>query len=113
MDFKAGIRLFLRPGYEPGGGEGGGGESRIATKTLDSQRYPLAPCEYMWMYNGERASGPKRADDLCLVSFKGGGWDLSLDTGNLCVSIQHHLPPPLDTVAQRKGKKKLCLTLEK
>ena len=41
----------------------------IVAKALDGQRYPLPPCECMWMCEGERGSGPEGADDLCLVSF--------------------------------------------
>ena len=37
----------------------------IVAKALDGQRYPLPLCEYMWVCDGERGSGPKGADDLC------------------------------------------------
>ena len=40
----------------------------IVAKALDGQRYPLPQCECMWMSEGERGSGPKGADDLCLAS---------------------------------------------
>ena len=42
----------------------------IGAKALDGERYPLPLCEYMWMCDGERGSGPEGADDLCLVSFE-------------------------------------------
>ena len=45
-------------------------EKVIVAKTLDGQRYPLPLCVYMWVCDGERGSGPKGADDLCLVSFE-------------------------------------------
>ena len=48
---------------------------------VDGQRCPLPLCEYMWMCDGERASGPKGADDLCLVSMEPQGWDLSPNAG--------------------------------
>ena len=48
----------------------------IVAKALDGQRYPLPLCEYMWVYDGERGSGPEGADDLCLVNFEAlGGQD--------------------------------------
>ena len=47
----------------------------IVAKALDGQRYPLPPYEFMWMCGGKRGSGPKGADDLCLVRFE----DLSLN----------------------------------
>ena len=53
----------------------------IVAKALDGQRYPLPLCEYMWMCDGERGSGPEGADDLCLVSFWDLGWDLGLKAG--------------------------------
>ena len=51
---------------------------KIVAKALDGQRYPLPLCEYMWVCDGERGSGPKGADDLCLVSFEALGLNLSL-----------------------------------
>ena len=42
----------------------------IVAKAIDGQRYPLPLCEYMWMCDGERGSGPEGADDLCLVCFE-------------------------------------------
>ena len=53
-------------------------EKIIVAKALDGQRYPLPLSEYMWVCDGERDSGPKGADDLCLVSFEGLGLNLSL-----------------------------------
>ena len=32
---------------------------------LDGQRHPLPLCEYMWVCDGERGSGPEGANDLC------------------------------------------------
>ena len=59
-------------GFEPQGQEvsfeGGGRRRRrrrIVAKALDGQRYPLPLCEYIWVYDGERGSGPEGADDLC------------------------------------------------
>ena len=46
----------------------------IVAKALDGQRYLLPLCEYIWMYNGRRGSGPERANDLCLVSFEALDW---------------------------------------
>ena len=54
---------------------------RIVAKALDGQRYPLPLCEYMWVYEGERGSGPKGADDLCLVSYEALGLNLSINNG--------------------------------
>ena len=48
-------------------------------KAIDGQRYPLPLCEYMWVCDGERGSGPEGADDLCLVSFEALGLNLSID----------------------------------
>ena len=42
----------------------------IVAKALDGQRYPLPLCEYMWVCDGVKGSGPEGADDLCLVSFE-------------------------------------------
>ena len=53
---------------------------RIVAKALDGQRYPLPLCEYMWVCDGERGSGPEGADDLCLVSFEALGLNLSINT---------------------------------
>ena len=53
----------------------------IVTKALDGQRYPLPLCEYMWVCDGERGSGPEGADDLCLVSFEALGLNLSINNG--------------------------------
>ena len=50
----------------------------IVAKALDGQRYPLPLCEYMWVCDGERGSGPEGTDDLCLVSFEALGLNLSL-----------------------------------
>ena len=50
----------------------------IVAKALDGQRYPLPLCEYMLVCDGEGGSGPKGADDLCLVSFEALGLNLSL-----------------------------------
>ena len=51
----------------------------IVAKALDSQRYPLPLCEFMWVCDGERGSGPEGADDLCLVCFEALGLNLSID----------------------------------
>ena len=56
-------------------------KAKIVAKALDGQRYPLPPCECMWMCEGERGSGPKGADDLCLVSLKVLDWNLSFNAG--------------------------------
>ena len=56
-------------------------EGLIVAKALDGQRYPLPPCEFMWMFGGKRGSGPEGADDLCLASLELQGWDLSLKAG--------------------------------
>ena len=53
----------------------------IVAKALDGQRYPLPLCEHMLMCDGERGSGPKGADDLCLVSFEALGLNLSIIIG--------------------------------
>ena len=53
----------------------------IVAKALDGQRYPLPLCEYMWVCDGERGSGPEGADDLCLVSFEALGLNLSINNG--------------------------------
>ena len=45
-------------------------KKKIVAKALDGQRYLLPLCEYMWMCDSERGSGPEGADDLCLVSFE-------------------------------------------
>ena len=45
--------------------ERGKEQKEIVAKALDGQRYPLPLCEYMWMCDGERGSGPEGADDLC------------------------------------------------
>ena len=55
--------------------------SKIVAKALDGQRYPLPLCEYMWVCDGERGSGPEGADDLCLVSFEALGLNLSINNG--------------------------------
>ena len=52
--------------------------TKIVAKALDGQRYPLPLCEYMWVCDGERGSGPEGTDDLCLVSFEAPGLNLSL-----------------------------------
>ena len=49
-------------------------------KALDGQRYLLPLCEYKWVCDGERGSGPKGADDLCLVSFEAQGL-VSINSG--------------------------------
>ena len=54
---------------------------RIIAKALDGQRYPLPLCEYMWVCDGERGSGPEGADDLCLVGFEALGLNLSINYG--------------------------------
>ena len=54
-------RLDLRLQGVDGGEEGEG----IVAKVLDGQRYPLPPCEFMWMFGGKRGSGPKGTNDLC------------------------------------------------
>ena len=56
---------------------------RIVAKALDGQRYPLPPCEFIWMSGGKRGSGPEGAKDLCLASLELQGWDLSLKAGIL------------------------------
>ena len=61
--------------------EGDAGEGGIVAKALDGQRYPLPLCEYMWVCDGERGSGPEGADDLCLVSFEALGLNLSINDG--------------------------------
>ena len=53
----------------------------IVAKALDGQRYPLPLCEYMWVCDGERGSGPEGADDLCLVNFEALGLNLSINNG--------------------------------
>ena len=53
----------------------------IVAKALDGQRYPLPLCEYMRVHDGERGSGPKGANDLCLVSFGALGLNLSINNG--------------------------------
>ena len=53
-------------------------EKVIVAKALDGQRYPLPPCEFMWMCGGKRGSGPEGADDLCLASLELQDWNLSL-----------------------------------
>ena len=53
----------------------------MVEKALDGQRYPLPLCEYMWVCDGERGSGPEGADYLCLVSFDALGLNLSIDDG--------------------------------
>ena len=50
-------------------------------KALDGQRYPLPLCEYMWVCDNDRGSGPEGADDLCLVSFEALGLNLSINNG--------------------------------
>ena len=45
----------------------GSDRSRIVAKASDGQRYPLPLCEYVWVCDGERGSGPEGADDLCSV----------------------------------------------
>ena len=56
--------------------------TKIVAKASDGQRYPLPLCEYMWMSDGERGSGPEGADDLCCfyLSLKAGirAWRLAL-----------------------------------
>ena len=42
----------------------------IVAKALDGQRYPLPLCEFIWMCDGKRGSGPEGANDLCLVSLE-------------------------------------------
>ena len=54
-----------------GGGCGGEEEGGIVAKALDGQRYPLPLCEYMWMCDGERGSGPEGVDDLCFHTYGG------------------------------------------
>ena len=44
--------------------------SKKVAKALDGQRYTLTLCECMWMCDGKGGSGPKGANDLCLVSFE-------------------------------------------
>ena len=39
---------------------------KIVAKALDGQRYPLPLCEHMFICDGERGSGSKGANDLCL-----------------------------------------------
>ena len=56
-------------------------EKVIVAKALDGQRYPLPPCEFMWMSGGKRGSGPEGADDLCLVSFEALGLNLNINNG--------------------------------
>ena len=60
---------------------GGGGGGEIVAKALDGQQYLLPLCEYVLMCDGERGSGPKGADDLCLVSLKVLDWNLSFNAG--------------------------------
>ena len=55
--------------------------AKIVAKALDGQRYPLPLCEYMWVCDGKRGSGPEEADDLCLVSFEALGLNLSINDG--------------------------------
>ena len=47
-----------------------GAAAQKVAKASDGQRYPLPLCEYMWMCDSERGSGPEGADDLYLVSFE-------------------------------------------
>ena len=56
-------------------------KGEIVAKALDGQRYPLPLCEFMWMCDGERGSGPEGADDLCLVGFEALGLNLSINYG--------------------------------
>ena len=37
---------------------------QIVAKVLEGQRYPSPLCEYKWMCDSERGSGPKGANDL-------------------------------------------------
>ena len=53
----------------------------IVAKALDGQQYLLPLCEFMWVYDGERGSGPEGADDLCLVSYEALGLYLSINNG--------------------------------
>ena len=54
---------------------------KIVAKALDGQRYLLPLFEYVIMCEGERGSGPKGADDLCLVSFEALRLNLSINNG--------------------------------
>ena len=84
MGLKAGIlasrlRFGIRAsrlGFEP---QWGGWTEK--EKASGGQRYPLPLCEYMWVCDGERGSGPEGADDLCLVSFEALGLNLSINNG--------------------------------
>ena len=53
----------------------------LVAKALGSQWYPLPLCEYMWVSDGERGSGPEGANDLCLVGFEALGLNLSINYG--------------------------------
>ena len=53
-------------------------EKVIVAKALDGQRYPLPLCEYTWVCDGERGSGPEGADDRCLVSFEAPGLNFNI-----------------------------------
>ena len=44
--------------------------NKIVAKALDGQRYLLLLCEFMWVYGGERGTGPEGANDLCFVGFE-------------------------------------------
>ena len=54
---------------------------KIVAKALDGQWYPLSLCEHMLMCDGEKDSGPKGTDDLCLVDFEALGMNLSINYG--------------------------------
>ena len=64
------------------------GGTKIVAKALDGQRYPLPPCECMWMCEGERGSGPEGADDLCLVCFRNFGLKAVIWTSKLVFGPQ-------------------------
>ena len=54
---------------------------KVYSPQRNGQRCPLPLCEFMWVYDGERGSGPEGADDLCLVSYEALGLNLSINNG--------------------------------
>ena len=55
-------------------------EIEIVAKALDGQRYPLPLHVCVCECEGERGSGPKGADDLCLVSLEALSRDFSFNS---------------------------------
>ena len=52
-------------------------------KSVRWSTVPVPLCEYVLMCDGERGSGPKEADDLCLVIFDDLGLKVSINNGTL------------------------------